>query len=357
MPGSRRGTRLCVGVFSAVRVTDTVYGNRQSVSNPRESLIVYLFHHQGVPSPTRCTSRRGASSRRRVAVVRRAIAAACLGILALPPVAVGQAAGGASYPPGSTCPEPLELLVERRLAESHDLEAGSRLRIAALPDSEGCMAVVAGVYEPEADPSELARDRRRIVLHLPDLALMAGREDEVDRFSVLLRDAEEADDLAGRIGSLMPGTQALGGEEVAARASTTFEVVRRFHRAIGLITITAGGVFLACIMTLKVQERRSQVAALRLVGISNRTLLSWLMVEAALVSAIGGLLGIGIGRLASATINAWYQRAYGTTLEFSIVTGETIAIGLVLAVVLGLVAGAVGAVRLLQVDALEEVGR
>ena len=34
-----------------------------------------------------------------------------------------------------------------------------------------------------------------------------------------------------------------------------------------------------------------------------------------------------------------------------------IAIGLALAVVLGLVAGAVGSVRLLQVDALEEVGR
>jgi putative ABC transport system permease protein len=194
-------------------------------------------------------------------------------------------------------------------------------------------------------------------MHLPDLARLASREDEVDRFSVLLRDPGDADAVAARIGALMPGTRALGGEEVAARASTTFEVVRRFHRAIGLITITAGGVFLACIMTLKVQERRSQVAALRLVGISNRTLLSWLMLEAALVSAIGGLLGIGIGRLASTTINAWYQRAYATSLEFSIVTGETIAIGLVLAVVLGLVAGGVGAVRLLQVDALEEVGR
>jgi putative ABC transport system permease protein len=106
-----------------------------------------------------------------------------------------------------------------------------------------------------------------------------------------------------------------------------------------------------------VQERRSQVAALRLVGISNRTLLSWLMLEAALVSALGGVLGIAIGHAASGVINAYYQRVYATTLEFSLVTGETIAIGLALAVVLGLVAGAVGSVRLLQVDALEEVGR
>ena len=70
-----------------------------------------------------------------------------------------------------------------------------------------------------------------------------------------------------------------------------------------------------------------------------------------------GVLGIAIGRAASGVINAYYQRVYATTLDFSIVTGETIAIGLALAVVLGLIAGGVGSVRLLQVDALEEVGR
>jgi len=257
----------------------------------------------------------------------------------------------------AACPDSLPLLVERRLAEEQGIGPGTAVRVGGEPDAPGCVATVAGVFEPEADPAEIARDRRRVILHLPDLAALAGREDEVDRFSVRLADPADADGLAARFGALMPGTRTLGAEEVAARASTTFEVVRRFHRAIGLITITAGGVFLACIMTLKVQERRSQVAALRLVGVSNRTLLSWLMLEAALVSAIGGVLGIAIGRAASDVINAYYQRVYATSLEFSIVTGDTVAIGLVLAVVLGLIAGAVGSVRLLQVDALEEVGR
>lgn len=264
--------------------------------------------------------------------------------------------GGAARD-SAACPDPLTLLVERRLAEEQGIGPGTRVRIGGEPDAPGCVGTVAGVFEPEADPAEIARDRRRVILHLPDLAVLAGREDEVDRFSIRLADPADADGLAARFGALMPGTRTLGADEVAARASTTFEVVRRFHRAIGLITITAGGVFLACIMTLKVQERRSQVAALRLVGVSNRTLLSWLMLEAALVSAIGGVLGIAIGRAASGVINAYYQRVYATSLEFSIVTGDTVAIGLALAVVLGLIAGGVGSVRLLQVDALEEVGR
>jgi len=286
--------------------------------------------------------------------VRRLAAIALVMAASMPAGAPAQQARPGT---AAACPDSLELLVERRLAEANAIAPGTRVRIGAQPDARGCPARIAGVFEPEADPSEIARDRRRVILHLPDLAALAGREDEVDRFSVRLTDPGDADELAKRFGALMPGTRSLGAEAVAERASTTFEVVRRFHRAIGLITITAGGVFLACIMTLKVQERRSQVAALRLVGISNRTLLSWLMLEAALVSALGGVLGIAIGRAASGVINAYYQRVYATTLEFSIVTGETIAIGLALAVVLGLVAGAVGSVRLLQVDALEEVGR
>ena len=44
----------------------------------------------------------------------------------------------------------------------------------------------------------------------------------------------------------------------------------RFHRAIGVITIVASAIFLLCIMLLKVDERRRDVAALRLMGISNR---------------------------------------------------------------------------------------
>lgn len=255
------------------------------------------------------------------------------------------------------CRAVTSILVERSLAADIGLSPGDSVAIGSDPARPGCRVMVAGVYEPDADPSELARERPRIIMHLPEVAAMAGRADEVDRFSIRLLDPAGADEVAQDLVALMPGTRVLRAEAVAARASTTFEVVRRFHRAIGIITITAGGVFLACIMTLKVQERRSQVAALRLVGVSRKTLLSWLILEAALVSVFGGILGIGIGSLASRLINGFYQRAYQTTLEFSIVTTETVWIGLLLAVSLGLIAGAVGAVRLLQVDALAEVGR
>lgn len=254
------------------------------------------------------------------------------------------------------CPDSLELLVERSLARGEGLEVGQRVRLGATPDRL-CDATVTGIFQPPPDPASLARGRPRVLLHVPDLAALAGRAGEVDRFSVRLRPGADPDSIAAVIGALIPGAQVLPAARVAASSSATFEVIRRFHKAIAIITLTASGVFLACIMTLKVQERRVQVSALRLVGVSHRTLFGWLLVEATIISVLGGVAGLGIGQLASVLINAWYQRAYETQLVFSLVTRDTLALGLVLAVLLGIGAGAVATLGLLRIAPLDEAGR
>lgn len=277
---------------------------------------------------------------------RLLVAVCCAALLAPGPVA------GARAP----CPDSIPVLVSRPLAEDAGLAAGDPLRLSSRPDSVGCPATVSGVYELPADPYRLTEDRPRVLLHLPHLAALTGRSGQVDRFSVALREDASPDSVVPALESLLPGTRVLETAEVAARTSTTFRVVKRFHRAIGVITIAAGGVFLACIMVLKVQERRKEVAALRLIGISRRTLLGWVLTEAALVAVIGGALGIGLGRITSWIINTHYRGVYDTSVAFSTLTPETVGIGLALAVGLGLIAGAVAAGRLLWIDPLEEVG-
>lgn len=248
------------------------------------------------------------------------------------------------------------MLVSRPLAEDEGLAVGDGLRLSARPDSSGCRARVSGVYELPADPYRLTEERPRVLLHLPHLTRLTGRRDEVDRFSVALEPGAPPDTTARLLEALLPGTRALESAEVAATTSTTFRVVERFHRAIGVITIAAGGVFLACIMVLKVQERRREVAALRLIGVSRATLLGWILAEAALVALLGGVLGIGLGRVASRIINAHYRGVYDTAVAFSTLTPGTAGIGLALAVGLGLAAGGIAAGRLLWLDPLEEVG-
>lgn len=255
------------------------------------------------------------------------------------------------------CPRPLEVLVEAGFGRRRGLRPGDTLRVRTAPDAAPCPAAVSGLFRPRADPARLTRERPRVLFHLPDLAELTGREREVDRFSVALRPGADRDSVRRDLARLLPGTRVLTTSEVAERSSTTFSVVQRFHRAIGLITLTAGSVFLACIMILKVQERRSEVAALRLVGVSRRSLLGWIVAEAALISVLGGALGIGVGHAASDVINRVYQRAYDTSLVFSLVTADTVRTVLVLAVVLGLGAGLTAGLHLLSLDPLEEIGR
>jgi putative ABC transport system permease protein len=283
---------------------------------------------------------------------------ALIGCIAAAPTAFAQparSAGGVAH--AAVCPDsPVRILVERSLAEDLELGPGATVRLGSA-DRVGCEAIVEGVFEPPADPAVLTRERPRILLHLPDLQVLSGRSDEVDRFSITVREGEDAANLQRRVASLMPGGQVLPSRVVAEESSTAFKVVSRFHRAIALITLTAGGVFLACIMTLKIQERRVHVSALRLAGISRGTLARWVLLESALISGLGGLLGLGLGVVASVLINAFYKRAYETTLYFSLVTRETLLVSLALAIVLGFVAGAVATWRLFQSDALVEVGR
>lgn len=284
-----------------------------------------------------------------------AVLAACLAGPAFP--LEGASVVGATDGRRSPCPDGLQVLIERPYATRAGIEAGGRVRLRAAPDAEPCEALVAGIFEPPADPSRLTGTRPRVLFHLPHLQTLAGREGEVDHFTVRLRPGADPATAARSLEPLMVGTQVLPTAEVAERASTTFRVVSRFQAAIAGITLVAGGVFLACIMVLKVQERRTAVAAARLGGIPRRILMGWTVAEAALLSALGGVAGLGVGFAASATVNAYYQRAYDTTLVFSIVTGEMVVQGLLIAVVLGMGAGVVAGARLFATDPLDQIGR
>jgi putative ABC transport system permease protein len=139
--------------------------------------------------------------------------------------------------------------------------------------------------------------------------------------------------------------------------SETFAVVSRFHRAIGVITIVASAVFLLCILLLKVDERRRDVAALRLLGISRRTVMLSVVLEAALVSVIGSGVGVVIGWVTSLAVNWHYQARYQTPLRFALVTGDIVLFAVSLSLVLGIVAGALAARRLVRTHPLVLLGR
>jgi len=249
------------------------------------------------------------------------------------------------------------IAIDERLAADAGLTIGQRVVIAAAPDSPGDTVRIVAITRRGTDPAEVARSEYRVRLHLGHLQTLADYGDRVDRFAVATRRPASTGDALARINDVAFGFRAHRSTDIAVETSRTFQVVSRFHRAIGVITILASAIFLLCIMLLKVEERRRDVAALRLLGVSRRTVLGTIVLEAALIAFLGSVMGALLGGAMSWFVNTHYQGVYRTPLQFAIITPELVLFSVGLSILLGIAAGALVGVRLVRTPPLALFGR
>ena len=270
-----------------------------------------------------------------------------------------QSPGAESREPRAPHPPPPGIAIDERLAADHGLRVGDRVVVAARPGAAaaGDTATVVAIVRRGADPSEVARSEYRVRMHLGQLQRVAGYGDRVDRFAVATRDSASTARVVRAVNAAAFGFRAHRSADVAVGTSRTFQVVERFHRAIGVITVVASAAFLLCILLLKVEERRRDVAALRLMGISRRTVVSALVLEASLVALLGSAIGLAVGWTGTLAINWYYQGVYRTPLAFALVTPTVAAFAVALSLLLGVGAGLLAAVRLARTPPLALFGR
>ena len=266
-----------------------------------------------------------------------------------------------ALPPGTSAPSlprtHRTIAVDERLAADAGVRIGDLVVIAAKPGASGDTVRVSAILRRRADPAEVARAEYRVRLHLGQLQDLIDYGERVDRFAVQTRGQEETANALRRINDAAFGFRAHRSRDIAVETSTTFLVVSRFHRAIGVITIVASAIFLLCILLLKVDERRREVAALRLMGLSRASVVRAVVIEAALVAALGSALGVAIGWAMSGLVNWYYQGVYRTPLAFSIVTADIVLFAVALSLLLGVLAGLAAATRLVRQPPLTLFGR
>ena len=249
------------------------------------------------------------------------------------------------------------IAIDEALAVRANLKLGDRVALSARPGVAGETVIVGAIVRRGADPSEVARGDLRVRLHLDQLQAISGYGDRVDRFAITTTPRADVARLIDRVNRVAFGFQAYRSRDIAVETSRTFQVVSRFHRAIGIITIVASSVFLLCIMVLKVEERRRDIAALRLMGISRSTVVRSIVIEAALVAVLGSALGVLLGWAASLFVNWHYQALYRTPLMFSIVTPSVVVFAVSLSLMLGIGAGVMASLRLVRTPPLALFGR
>ncbi len=261
----------------------------------------------------------------------------------------------------ATGAEPEDVAASLRTAQRLGLRVGDVIDVGADPAmSRSFRARIAVIYSSPEHPAEVARGDLQLRFHLPALETLLGRRDTVDRVVVRLRDRADPAAAVGvhdDLRALAAGFDVYTDADLIEHTSQTFVVIARFHRAIGLITILASGIFLITIMGLRLTEMRREIGALRLAGVSHGTIGLTVMLVAAAVAVAGCMAGIGLGAAMVWAINAYYQPLFGTTLRFAVLEPGTLAFAGGLAMLLSLAAGAVAAVRVLRRPPLEQVGR
>jgi putative ABC transport system permease protein len=287
---------------------------------------------------------------RRTAVALVLLLAALCGGFA---VARAQSAAAAAATP---------ILLSRQLMARGHIAVGDVVTLAA--DAAGTSSrpfTVVGSYEPTPDPMRFTAVRHEARMHLPDLIDLTadpadvGAAETVNTINLRLADAADAERFAADLSARMPGVDVRSTARPAE--GDPFAVLDRFHLAISLVTVAGSTAFLLALMVIRADERRETVGALRLLGISRRSLLIEVAVEGLLIAAAGALFGAFVAYAAEGLVNRVFQARYDTTLVFVRVTKSIALRSIALALPLGVAAGVGASWALLRRDVLSLVRR
>jgi putative ABC transport system permease protein len=130
---------------------------------------------------------------------------------------------------------------------------------------------------------------------------------------------------------------------------------------IELLILTIGGVVFFTLllvtgntMAISVRERTGELAVLKAIGFSDRSVLFFVLAESLVIALVGGLIGLGLAVLAIPVVGA----ALNGLLPPLLLSVSVLSLGLVFAVFVGVASGllpGIGAMRMRVVSALRRV--
>ena len=186
----------------------------------------------------------------------------------------------------------------------------------------------------------------------------AAVKGQIGWYVILIKDPKDAPRIAKAIDSEFANSP----NETKTEAESAFAAnwVKQFGNIQFLIVTIGAVVFFTLLlvtgntMAISVRERTAELAVLKAIGYSDRTILFFVLAESLVIALFGGLLGLLLAVAATPVLAA----ALASMLPNLALPASVLALGLVVALLVGVISGllpGIGAMRMRVVNALRRV--
>jgi len=193
-----------------------------------------------------------------------------------------------------------EVLLNRQLADLLGRRPGQAVKVRASCGAAGASTLppivlnVAGIAEfPFDDPSQLSA-----ATTLSDAMHACGddRQDDADLILVAGAEGAGAESVRRAIQQSRPDLHAVTNDEVVARLQRAeFSYFRQISAVLVAVTLSFAFLLIAVLLTVSVNQRLGEIAALRALGFSQRRVVADVICESALIVGLGGALALPLG--------------------------------------------------------------
>ena len=228
---------------------------------------------------------------------------------------------------------------------------GSRVRLQKL----SCEVI--GLIRSKGQSSMGMDQDDLIVVPLRTFQRRIAGNDDVSMIQVSARDGSSTDRVKQDISRLMRVRRHLSSteednftvmdmKEIASMLSGTTKMMTMLLGAVAAVSLLVGGIGIMNIMLVSVTERTREIGTRLAIGALEREVLLQFLVEAVVLSSLGGLIGIGLALAASASLAGVLQVPF-------VFNAPIVLVGFLFSAAVGVVFGYVPARKAARLDPIE----